>query len=145
MNAVIIIRYDLNIGYNRDIQFYTPPGECVKFFSYGFGGMLARKAHLEQMKTAEKEKVRKAAVVSCRLAFKETDTKIPISDGLFEHLSCGNFLVVEQIYELNCLADNLYNQYFELENQSNSIVMKLFSSALAISVLSQIARENSLF
>lgn len=108
------------------------------------------KGLVEKLKLVSEEQRRSAVKVACELAFQACPVEMPIVVESLRQLRSGNKLTTDQISELDALAAQLDEKYFDLqdsldEGQNLNVEgLQLFSQARAVSALSLAGGENSL-
>ncbi|AQT91860.1 MULTISPECIES: hypothetical protein [Pseudomonas] len=108
------------------------------------------KGLVEKLKLVSEEQRRSAVKVACELAFQACPVEVPIVVESLRQLRSGNKLTTDQISELDALAAQLDEKYFDLqdsldEGQNLNVEgLQLFSQARAVSALSLAGGENSL-
>lgn len=108
------------------------------------------KGLVEKLKLVSEEQRRSAVKVACELAFRACPVEVPIVVESLRQLRSGNKLTTDQISELDALAAQLDEKYFDLqdsldEGQNLNVEgLQLFSQARAVSALSLAGGEDSL-
>ncbi|MFL1418199.1 hypothetical protein ACI77M_18625 [Pseudomonas fildesensis] len=108
------------------------------------------KGLVEKLKLVSEEQRRSAVKVACELAFQACPVEVPIVVESLRQLRSGNKLTTDQISELDALAAQLDEKYFDLqdsldEGQNLNVEgLQLFSQARAVSALSLAGGEDSL-
>ncbi|MFB3304737.1 hypothetical protein [Pseudomonas sp. AMR01] len=111
---------------------------------------MVEKGLVEKLKLVGEEQRSVAVKVACELAFETCTVKVPIVVDSFRQLLAGNRLTTDQVSELDALAAQLDEKYFDLQNgmdEGQNLTLEglqLFSQARAISALSLAGGENSL-
>jgi hypothetical protein len=93
---------------------------------------------------------RKASVIACELALQAASLDMPIISESLEQLRQNGKLSQERIAELNDLAAQLDERYFDIQNEAEDNValeaeaLQVFSQARIVSALSFAGGENAL-
>ncbi|TSD79706.1 hypothetical protein FFI16_025840 [Pseudomonas sp. KBS0710] len=111
---------------------------------------MVEKSLAEKLKSVSEEQRRSAVKLACELAFQACPVEAPIVVESLRQLRSGNKLTTDQVSELEALAAQLDEKYFDLQDSLdegqdlNVEGLQLFSQARAVSALSLAGGEESI-